>query len=172
MILIITLSERFVNTRVENYWFPVTILSMQEAHWQEVAELDAAHVTQLTALYARQWWSAARSEPDVRRMLAQTPVVIGMVAPDTGRLAAFCRALSDGVYRATVYDVIVDEAFQGTGLGRRLMDALLAHPLMKDVQRVELVCHPELVPFYETWGFGTIPPDWHMLIRTTSRDTP
>ncbi len=33
------------------------------------------------------------------------------------------------------------------------MDALVEHPRMKDVLHFELYCRPELVSFYERWGF-------------------
>jgi predicted N-acetyltransferase YhbS len=50
-------------------------------------------------------------------------------------------------------DVIVDPRYRGTGLGRALMDAVLAHPRVSGVQSVELVCQPDLIAFYEKWGF-------------------
>jgi len=34
-----------------------------------------------------------------------------------------------------------------------LVDAVLAHPKVVDVNSVELVCQPDVVAFYERWGF-------------------
>jgi predicted GNAT family N-acyltransferase len=69
------------------------------------------------------------------------------------RLAAFARVLTDDVYLAMILDVIVDPTYRGTGLGRALMDTVLAHPRVSGVKSVELVCQPGLVGFYEKWGF-------------------
>ncbi|OIO01977.1 MAG: GNAT family N-acetyltransferase [Desulfovibrionaceae bacterium CG1_02_65_16] len=45
---------------------------------------------------------------------------------EAGRLAGFGRALSDGAYQAAIYDVAVQPEFQGRGVGRRIIDAIMA----------------------------------------------
>jgi GNAT superfamily N-acetyltransferase len=57
------------------------------------------------------------------------------------------------VYKALVLDVIVDEGYRRTGLGARLMEEVIGHPRLQGVLHFELYCRPELVPFYERWGF-------------------
>nr|GID84480.1 hypothetical protein Ade03nite_34040 [Actinoplanes derwentensis] len=42
---------------------------------------------------------------------------------------------------------------RGAGVGSTIMDAALAHPWVADVRSVELVCQPDLIPFYRRWGF-------------------
>jgi predicted N-acetyltransferase YhbS len=49
--------------------------------------------------------------------------------------------------------VIVAPEWQGRGLGRMLMNALLAHPRLAAVEMIELSCQREMVPFYRRWGF-------------------
>ena len=71
------------------------------------------------------------------------------------RLAAFARAVTDERYIGLVLDVIVDPTLRGTKLGRTLLDAVCSHPELAAVESLELVCQPELVPFYERWGFTT-----------------
>jgi hypothetical protein len=34
-----------------------------------------------------------------------------------------------------------------------LLDSIVNHPMLVDVRSVELVCQPNLVPFYRRWGF-------------------
>jgi predicted GNAT family N-acyltransferase len=86
-------------------------------------------------------------------MLAASDVVFAVIDPDTDRLVAFARVLTDDVYRALVYDVVVTSDRRGDGLGRLLMDAIVTHPRLADVESIELVCQPELVDFYRHWGF-------------------
>jgi predicted GNAT family N-acyltransferase len=69
------------------------------------------------------------------------------------RLVGFARVLTDFVYEALVLDVIVAEDLRGTGLGAALMNAIVNHPRLALVRTIELACQPELVSFYERWGF-------------------
>ena len=86
-------------------------------------------------------------------MLAGSDLVFAVVDPDTDRLAAFARVLTDDTYLALVLDVVVSPDRRADGLGRLLMDAIVAHPRVAAAESVELVCQPELVDFYRRWGF-------------------
>ena len=121
--------------------------------------LHENRIPELMRLYHGEWWSRDRTEADVRRMLAATDVVVALIDSETDRLAGFTRALTDGVYKAFLFDVIVDSAHRGTGLGKQLLDAVFAHPGLRDVQHLELYCRPEHVAFYEKWGFGRVSAD-------------
>jgi GNAT superfamily N-acetyltransferase len=118
-----------------------------------VERLDGDLPEQLHRLYLAEWWTHRRDVEDVRRMLEGSDVVLGLVDDDTGALAGFARVVTDFVYKALVLDVIVEAGYRSTGLGARLMDEVVGHPRLKDVLHFELYCRPELVPFYERWGF-------------------
>ncbi len=66
------------------------------------------------------------------------------------RLVGAGRALSDGVWRAAIYDVAVLPAYQGKGIGstiiRHLIDAA-------DVEVIMLYAAPGREAFYEKFGF-------------------
>jgi GNAT superfamily N-acetyltransferase len=118
--------------------------------------LTEPQIEQLTLLYQQQWWSQGRTRSAVQKMLAGTQVVIALAESESGRLVGFCRLISDGIYRAMLLDVMVDQEYQGRGLGRRLVEALLSHRDIKDVEVVWLCCDPKMVPFYKKWGFDLI----------------
>ena len=118
-----------------------------------VERLDGDLPEQLYRLYLAEWWTHRRNLDDVRRMLEGSDVVLGLVDEDTGALAGFARVITDFVFKALVLDVIVEAAYRGTGLGARLMDEVVGHPRLKNVLHFELYCRPELIPFYERWGF-------------------
>lgn len=111
-----------------------------------------AHVEQLCALFAGEWWSVGRARADVERMLRHCEVV---TLSDGDRLVGFARAVTDYAYKALVLDVIVAPSHRGTGLGRRLMDAIMQHPELSRVRHFELYCKPEMKAFYEDWGYTT-----------------
>lgn len=121
--------------------------------YESLTAIPPERFDDLMALYRSAWWSADRSPDDVRRMLAGPNLVFALAESEGGRVVAFARALTDGVYKAMVFDVIVHPDHQGAGLGQRVMEELLAHPEVAGSRHVELYCLPELEPFYERWGF-------------------
>ena len=78
-------------------------------------------------------------------------------------MVGFGRASSDGIYRAVLWDVVVAGDLQGRGLGRRVVEALLASPKLRKVERVYLMT-TNSNGFYEQMGFDTVTSQ-HLLIR-------
>jgi GNAT superfamily N-acetyltransferase len=119
-----------------------------------VERLDGDLPEQLHALYLEEWWTHRRNARDVRRMLDGSDVVLAFVDDaQEDRLAGFARVITDFTYKALVLDVIIQADYRKIGLGARMMDEVIGHPKLKDVLHFELYCRPELVPFYERWGF-------------------
>lgn len=131
-----------------------------------VDRLAESHFADLMALYANEWWTSARQPGEVRKMLAHTDFVFGCVEEESGKLVGFARVLSDRVYKALILDVIVAESHRGSGLGRKLMDAILAHPELREVRHFELYCKPEMMPLYRKWGFTNELGDVNFMRRT------
>jgi ribosomal protein S18 acetylase RimI-like enzyme len=88
-------------------------------------------------------------------MLAHTDLVFALVDMQDDRLVGFARVLTDTVYKAFVFDVIVHPDRRGRGLVRMLLDAILSHPQLAGVKHFELYCRPDVVELYRKWGFGT-----------------
>jgi len=70
---------------------------------------------------------------------------------------------------ALILDVMVGAPWRGLGAGSPLMDAITAHPVLHDIESLELVCQPDLVPFYARWGF-TDQVGSSRLMRRTERE--
>jgi predicted GNAT family N-acyltransferase len=101
-------------------------------------------------------------------MLDATRILVGFADPKTGRLIAFARVITDFAFKALVLDVIVDSSARKSGLGRALMDAVVAHPELAQVQHFELYCRPELIPLYQRWGFQEVDRDLRFMRRASS----
>jgi predicted GNAT family N-acyltransferase len=84
------------------------------------------------------------------------------------RLVGFTRVLTDRAFKALIFDVIVAQAHRHAGLGQRLIQHVLDHPMLAQVEHIELYCKPELIPFYEHWGFSTTPVDVNLMRRVRS----
>jgi ribosomal protein S18 acetylase RimI-like enzyme len=83
-------------------------------------------------------------------MLGRTDLVIS--AWDGDRLIGFGRVLTDYVFRASIWDVIVDKHYQSRGIGSELVKHILHHPALKEVELFWLCTRtPE---FYERLGFS------------------
>ena len=109
----------------------------------------AIRAQDLMNLFRQTDWTKGRDERSVSAMLSGSS--ISVAAWEAKRVVGYARAVSDGVYRAFVEDVIVDDRHRGTGLGRVLMERLLRE--LDGVQEVKLYCVPDLVPFYGKLGF-------------------
>ena len=106
---------------------------------------------QLLPLYRQAWWAKDRDADGVSRMLKHTPLHVTVWNGE--HLVGFARSLTDGVYRALVDDVIVDESVRGQGVGKQLVNALTAE--LADVGYVFLGCDDKVRPFYESLGWRT-----------------
>jgi ribosomal protein S18 acetylase RimI-like enzyme len=106
---------------------------------------------QLQALFNRgAFWAQNRCLEDLQIAIANSEPVIS--AWDDNSLIGFARATSDGIYRATIWDVVIDPDYQRMGLGRKLVETVLAHPRMQRVERIYLTTTHQQ-SFYERIGF-------------------
>ena len=104
---------------------------------------------QLLGLFHQAPWAKHRTLKDAREMLRHTD--LALCAWDGEQLVGFGRVLTDFVYRATIWDVIVDAAYQKQGIGSELVQRILAHPRLKKVELFWLCTRrPQ---FYERLGF-------------------
>ena len=96
------------------------------------------------------FWAQGRSIKDLSIAIANSEPVISVW--DGERLIGFARATSDGIYRATIWDVVIHPDYQGAGLGRKLVETILSHPHVNRVERVYLMTTHQQ-SFYERIGF-------------------
>ena len=122
----------------------------------EISHLNDAQINDLLQMYQVEWWTRGRKHDDIQEMLKHSDEIVAFCDSETGRLVAFARVLTDYVYRGLILDVIVETAYRGRGVGRRLIESLLARPQLAKVERFVLFCLPEMMPFYGKWGFVEI----------------
>lgn len=68
-------------------------------------------------------------------------------------LIGLARATSDHVFNATIWDVVVDPAWQGNGLGKALVERTVNTLLRRDIANIALFADAKAVKFYERLGF-------------------
>ena len=107
------------------------------------------------------FWAQGRSVSQLRRMLAGSAAVASLWRGK--RMVGFGRANSDGIHRAVLWDVVVAGDLQGRGLGRRVVEALLAAPAICNAERVYLMT-TNSAGFYKQLGFDNANPQ-QLLVR-------
>ncbi len=73
---------------------------------------------------------------------------------ENSELIGFGRAISDGVYRALIDDVIVDNSYQKLGLGKVIVENLLKQ--LTGIEGIFLNTKPDLEGFYKKFGFKKV----------------
>ncbi len=112
-------------------------------------EVDLA---QLLELYRSADWSRDRTAEEAAAVLANSSLIFTLWEGD--RLAAFARVLTDFIFRAAIYDVIVHPDIQRKGVGKALLYKVLTHPSLKKVPVFHLLTRDKRA-FYEKLGFVT-----------------
>lgn len=102
------------------------------------------------------WWREHYDPSHIPPMIAGSYAVAVAVDPATGATVGMGRVISDGASDAYVQDVIVEPAYRGRGVGRRLVAALLERCRADGILWVGVVAEPGSVAFWERAGFAAL----------------
>lgn len=111
---------------------------------------EAVRPEELQDLYRFTRWGRSRSLEQIERMLAGTSMCFSMRRE--GRLVAFCRLMTDFVFRGSLWDILVHPDHQGKGVGSALLDYVLDHPAVRSIPLLSTYTS-DLVPFLARKGF-------------------
>jgi len=82
-------------------------------------------------------WAQNRSIPDLRNCLAKSDVIISLWIDKN--IVGFGRALSDEVFRSVLWDIVIDQNYQGKGYGKVIVNALLESKSIKKTKKIYLM---------------------------------
>ena len=118
---------------------------------QTAAEPCSLDFEQLRRLFeVAAFWARDRRMEEMEVAIANSRPVVTVWDGET--LIGFARATSDGVYRATIWDVVIHPTYQGAGLGRKLVETVMMHPHVRNAERVYLMTTHQQA-FYKRIGF-------------------
>ncbi len=118
-----------------------------------INKLTPGHIQQLHQLYQQEWWTDKRTLEETHTVVANSQIIIALV-DENSILQAFGRVLSDYIFKALIFDIIVSEKYRNQGLGKKLLSNIESHPKLTRVKHFELYCLPEMVTYYESLGFS------------------
>jgi GNAT superfamily N-acetyltransferase len=114
------------------------------------SRLDVALIHRF--LSTSSYWAQGRSRQDVERSIANS-LCFGAFVP--GGQIGFGRIVTDYTVFGYLADIFVIAEWQGKGIGRRLVSAMLAHP---DVKGLRLILRTrDAQTFYASLGFVSPP---------------
>ena len=96
------------------------------------------------------FWAQGRNKQQICKMLSHSAVVISLW--EQNRLIGFGRATSDLVFRAVLWDVVIARDYQGLGMGKLIIEELLASKEINSVERIYLMT-TNSSDFYKQLGF-------------------
>ena len=119
-------------------------------------DLDAVH-----GYLSRSFWAEGIPKETVARAMANS-LCFGVF--DAGGQVGFARVVTDRATYAYLCDVYVLESHRGRGLGKWLIETVMAHPDLQGLRRFQLVTR-DAHGLYSRHGFSTPQsPDRHMEI--------
>jgi predicted GNAT family N-acyltransferase len=120
-----------------------------------VHSLSELQIGSLIQLYKDHFWCCDRKIDDIKIMLKNSNIV-ALVNAENNEIIAFARFLSDHIYRAMLYDVIVSKNYRGLGFGKQILNAVIKDEKVKNVERIELYSRDYNVGFYEKLGYENV----------------
>ena len=83
------------------------------------------------------FWAKDRNINDLRKCLANSDVIVSIW--NRNEIVGFGRALSDGVYRGVLWDIVIDQNHQGKGYGKLIVKNLLESNKIKNTKKIYLM---------------------------------
>ena len=83
------------------------------------------------------FWAKGRKTSDLRKCLASSDVIISLWSGN--EIVGFGRALSDGIYRGVLWDIVIDQNHQGKGYGKMIVKNLLESKKIKYTKKIYLM---------------------------------
>ena len=119
-------------------------------------DIDAIH-----AFLSRSFWAEGIPKELVEKAIANS-LSFGLF--DDGSQVGFARVVTDRATFAYLCDVYVLESHRGRGLGKWLIEAVMAHPDLQALRRFQLVTR-DAHSLYAPYGFAApSDPEWQMEI--------
>ena len=83
------------------------------------------------------FWAQSRTINDLKKCLANSDVIVSLWVGN--EIVGFGRALTDGIYRGVLWDIVIDQNHQGKGFGTLIVKNLLSSKNIKNTKKIYLM---------------------------------
>ena len=99
------------------------------------------------------FWAQNRKINDLKKSLANSDVIVSLWVGN--EIVGFGRALTDGIYRGVLWDIVIDQNHQGKGYGTLLVENLLSSKKLKNTKKLYLMTTNKKF-FYSQFNFKEV----------------
>ena len=99
------------------------------------------------------FWAKSRTINDLKKCLANSDVVVSLWVGH--EIVGFGRALTDGIYRGVLWDIVIDQNHQGKGFGSLIVQNLLSSKKIKNTKKLYLMTTNKKL-FYSQFNFKEV----------------
>ena len=107
------------------------------------------------------FWAKNRTLHDLKKCLANSDVIVSIWVGK--EIVGFGRALTDGIYRGVLWDIVIDQNHQGKGFGTLIVKNLLSSKKIKTTKKLYLMTTNKNL-FYKQLDFKDVTSQ-NLLIR-------
>ena len=83
------------------------------------------------------FWANNRTINDLKKCLANSDVIVSIWVDN--EIVGFGRALTDGIFRGVLWDIVIDQNYQGKGFGKLIVKNLLCSKKIKNTKKIYLM---------------------------------
>ena len=109
------------------------------------------------------FWAKNRTINDLKKCLANSDVVISLWVGK--EIVGFGRALTDGIYRGVLWDIVIDKNHQGKGFGTLIVKNLLTSKKIKNTKKLYLMTTNKQL-FYKQFEFEEVTAQNLLILET------
>ena len=99
------------------------------------------------------FWAKSRTINDLKKCLANSDVIVSLWVGN--QIVGFGRALTDGIYRGVLWDIVIDQNHQGKGFGTLIIKNLLSSEKIKNTKKLYLMTTNKQ-KFYSQFNFREV----------------
>ena len=99
------------------------------------------------------FWAKRRTISELKKCLANSDVIISLWVGN--EIVGFGRALTDGIYRGVLWDIVIDKNHQGKGFGTLIVKNLLSSKKIKNTKKLYLMTTNKKL-FYSQFNFKEV----------------
>ena len=107
------------------------------------------------------FWAQSRTINDLKKCLANSDVIVSLWVGN--EIVGFGRALTDGIYRGVLWDIVIDQNHQGKGFGTLIVKNLLSSKEIINTKKIYLMTTNKKL-FYSQLDFKEVTSQ-NLLIR-------
>lgn len=128
---------------------------------------------EIAALYkAGGWWKEEYNTKDLPHLILGSFAFAVATEGKTGRAVGMGRVIADGVSDGYIQDLVILPEFRKSGVGKRIVSALVDRCLQCGITWIGLIAEPETEKFYRQLGFQLMERHIPLIFRGSPDDKP